>query len=37
MFNAQGSQILEFPIRVGSFTHPLGSLQVEQSSLQAAD
>ena len=36
MFNAQGSQILEFPIRVGSFTHPLGSLQVEQSSLQAA-
>ena len=34
--NAQGSQISEFPIRVGSFTLPLGSLQVEESSLQAA-
>ena len=32
-FNAQGSQISEFPIRVGSFTPPLGSLQVEQSPL----
>ena len=35
-FNAQGSQISEFPIRVGSFTPSLGSLQVEQSPLQAA-
>ena len=33
---AQDSQISEFPIRVGSFTLPLGSLQVEQSPLQAA-
>lgn len=35
-FNAQGSQISEFPIRVGSFTSPLDSLQVEQSPLQVA-
>jgi hypothetical protein len=35
-FNAQGSQISEFPIRVGSFTPPLGSLQVEQIPLQTA-
>jgi hypothetical protein len=34
--NDQDSQISEFPIRVGSFTLPLGSLQVEQSPLQAA-
>jgi hypothetical protein len=34
--NAQDSQISEFPIRVGSFTLSLGSLQVEQSPLQAA-
>jgi hypothetical protein len=30
-FNAQGSQISEFPIMVGSFTPSQGSLQVEQS------
>jgi hypothetical protein len=37
MFDAaQDSQISEFPIRVGSFTLLLGSLQVEQSPLQAA-
>ena len=34
--NDPDSQISEFPIRVGSFTLPLGSLQVEQSPLLAA-
>jgi hypothetical protein len=34
--NAQDSQISEFPIRVGSFTLSLGSLQVEQPPLHAA-